>query len=412
MRRVVTGNGEGYCRNRSDGLVPAQKPILTWISATQLRLTSRLNRTKKARAAIAASSRDQLRLGAPAVVTLVGQLGDVAFFGGRQLSKEITIMPDVAVVNGIILGDPANEERDPVEYYVNGTAHLANWLSNHGLEGSGVFREAVDLLDYFSRDVADREPGRAVTAATALAELGTVGAAAYLLRDRQNNQMRTELERYATDADGGAGYFYLFYIAGRLAGRGWKVDFVRESHDPGARRPDLRAERGGAHIFIEANAKQPTIPVETTDRLWYTIRDLIEDKKQKFADPAFQPGMIVADISPTKFDANETGTPPQLELSREHAEPLPESGLIYRLYEDTAWKGRLHNQGNVIAYLVEQFASIDRARFGVTQCLLTVTRRALVTPVGVAFPKLHVLIVERAARANAMLDLCRFVYLV
>ena len=45
-------------------------------------------------------------------------------------------MPDVAVVNGTILGDPANQERDPIGYYVNGTANLANWLSNHGTEGS------------------------------------------------------------------------------------------------------------------------------------------------------------------------------------------------------------------------------------------------------------------------------------
>ena len=170
----------------------------------------------------------------------------------------------------------------------------------------------MGVLNYFSQDVADREPLREVPVATTLAEIGTVGAAAYLLRDRQNNQMRTELERYATD-DGGVGYFYLFYIAGRLAGRGWTVNFVAESHDAGKAAGPAH-QRGGAHIFIEANAKQPTIPVETTDRLWYTIRDIIEEKKQKFADPAFQPGMIVADISPTNFDANETGTPPFVDL--------------------------------------------------------------------------------------------------
>jgi hypothetical protein len=143
------------------------------------------------------------------------------------------------------------------------------------------------------------------------------------------------------------------------------------------------------------------------------IRDIIEEKKQKFADPDFRPGMIVADISVADFELNETGTPAFMEQSTRHVEWQPGGGFIYRLYDDQTWGERLHNQGNAFAYLVEQFRDIDRARFGVTQCLLTVARRAYLTPSGLmAFPKFHVLIVDRAERANALLDICRFVYLV
>ena len=73
------------------------------------------------------------------------------------------------------------------------------------------------------------------------------------------------------------------------------------------KRPDIRAERGGRPVFIEANAKQPRVLADTPDRLWYLVRDVVEEKRQKFADPRFHPGVIVADISPAKIEANETG---------------------------------------------------------------------------------------------------------
>src|SRR5665213_117153 len=177
-------------------------------------------------------------------------------------------MSDVCNVDQSILADPANEEARSLDYFVNGAAFLANWLHNHDFTNTRVFVEVMALLDLFGQDRSGMESDRIIGAATDVCEFGTVGAALYRLGATENSQMRTELNRYATDADGGIGYFYLFYIAGWLAGKGWTVDFVPESRDPHEKRPDLRAEKGGRHIFIEANAKQPAVAADTPDRLW------------------------------------------------------------------------------------------------------------------------------------------------
>jgi hypothetical protein len=85
---------------------------------------------------------------------------------------------------------------------------------------------------------------------------------------------------------------------------------------------------------------------------------------------------------------------------------------VYPLYADPDWHKQPENQGNVFAYLVDEFAAIDRAKYHVAQCLITITRRVWRDGRQVAFPKGHQLIVHRSVEPDAMLDLSRHVYVV
>lgn len=82
------------------------------------------------------------------------------------------------------------------------------------------------------------------------------------------------------------------------------------------------------------------------------------------------------------------------------------------LYEDDEWESYRENQGNVFAYLVDEFSRIDRTKYHVSQCLITITRRVLRDGQQIAFPTGHMLIVHREAEAEALLDLSRHVYVV
>ena len=141
-------------------------------------------------------------------------------------------MSELCNVDETLLYDPTNDERRPLDYYINGVAFLANWLESHRLDASPLFSELLRLCQHFEREPAEREKGFDVEIANSAVLYGSVGAAASWLRGRENAQMRTELERFATDAQALPGNFYLFYIAGLLAGRGWTIDFVRESQIP------------------------------------------------------------------------------------------------------------------------------------------------------------------------------------
>jgi hypothetical protein len=250
-----------------------------------------------------------------------------------------------------------------------------------------------------------------------LALLSPVGRALWHLRDRlaADPQLRLELERLASDREALVGNQYLFYIAGTLASKGYEVEFVPEQGKQQKKTPDLRASKGRKTIWIEANAKQPKREINSAERLWQLIRDIIAEKKQKFEEPKYSPGMIVADISTANHLLNETGSIPLLKLRGDLCRPLgpkDEGGFVYRLYEDTDWHTRPENKGNVFAFLVEEFAAINRERFHVHQCLITLTRQVWQDGHQVAFPRGHQLVVHRSAEDDALVDLSRHVYVV
>lgn len=313
-----------------------------------------------------------------------------------------------------ILNNPLREESDPIDYGINAVAHLLNVL--HGdaaLRNSELHKQLLSLVAYLDADPEQRKKSAAKDAAMDTMWFAPVGKALWFLRGREDPQLRRELSRLAKDPGVLVGNQYLFYIAGTLASKGYDVEFVPEQGKSGAKTPDLKAVRNGKTIWIEANAKQPTREIDSQEKLWQLIRDVIAEKKQKFNDPRYAPGMIVADISPGYKLLDNSGKPRNLKLRGELCRPLSGGdGFLYPLYEDADWQSRPENQDNVFAFIAEEFAAIDRAKFHVYQCLITITRQVWESDGKLAFPKGHQLLVHRAAENDAILDLSRHVYVV
>jgi hypothetical protein len=319
-------------------------------------------------------------------------------------------------VDEAVLQDPTNEENDSLTYYINATAHLLNVLSSvKKLKESPLHDQVEALIRFWDTSPGERDRTKAHDAAIDAHMFGVVGKALWYLWKGNDPQLHKEIGRLAHDPEALVGTQYLFYIAGTLAAKGYNVAFVPEQGKHGKKTPDLHAVRGPQDIWIEANAKQPTRVVDTPEKIWQMIRDIIEEKSQKFVDPMFAPGMIVADISTAYHLVNENGSMPFLKLRRDLCRLLGKDlseGFIYRLYEDDEWESHRENRGNVFAYLVEEFSRLDRSKHHVSQCLITITRQVLRGDRQISFPMGHQLVVHRSAEGQALTDLSRHVYVV
>lgn len=319
-------------------------------------------------------------------------------------------------VDASVLADPANEEKDAFKYHLNALGHLVNVLyADPALRKTPLFDRALGRIAYWATDEDARDNAIAREVLFDTVYLAAVGKALWYIGDKRDPQRRVELDRLARDPGQEVGTQFLFYVAGVFAAKGYEVEFVPERGGSGKKTPDLNVSKGGKTHWVEANAKQPTRPIDTPEKLWQLIRDIIAEKKQKFVDPQYSPGVIVADISPAQHLINETGKPPYLKLRADLCRMLGDSlaeGFLYPLYEDAEWRDQPENQGNVFAYLTEEFAGINRDRYHVAQCLVTITRHVYIGDGKVAFPRGHQLIVERASEADALVDLSRHVYVV
>ena len=229
-------------------------------------------------------------------------------------------------VDESILQDPTNEENASLEYYFHATAHLLNLMhADAKLRSSPLYKQVMSLVEFWDADPSDRNNAKAYDAALDTHLVGTVGKALWYLWDKDDPQLRKEMLRLAYDDEALVGTQYLFYIAGTLAAKGFNVSFVLEQGKQGAKTPDLMAEKDGQKIWIEANAKQPKRTIDTPEKIWQMIRDIIEEKSQKFSDSQYSPGMIVADISTAYHLVNENGTVPFLKLREDLCQPLGES---------------------------------------------------------------------------------------
>jgi hypothetical protein len=268
------------------------------------------------------------------------------------------------------------------------------------------------VFTFLKAEPSERDKTVAVEAAKWLGLFGVVGKALWFLRNKEDAQLRRELTRLATEPQQVIGNQYLFYIAGTLAAKGYDVEFVTEQGSAALKTPDLHASKAGKNIWIEANAKSPVTAVDTAQRLAWMVRDIIAEKKLKFVNPMYSPGLIVADISPADHLANETGGIPVIKLLASVRLPLPNGGFLYRLYDDPEWNVHPGNNGNVVAYVVDEFRQIDRSKYNVFQCLITLTRRVFQSNGELAFPKYHLLVVDRSAELDALTELARIVYVV
>jgi len=276
-------------------------------------------------------------------------------------------MPDpkrVYKVNGLILDDPTNEEGPlALDYYLNACGHLLNVLNaDPKLRKSPLADLLGEVFAFFETEPSERDNSRAEEEAEWVGLFGVVGKALWFLRNKDDAQLRLELKRLATEPSRVIGNRYLFYIAGTLAAKEYDIEFVTEQSGAALKTPDLRASKAGKNTWIEANAKNPVISVDTPRRLAFMVRDIIAEKKLKFTNPAYSPGLIVADISPSDHLVNESGVSPQIKLLQSVLLPLPNGGFLYRLYEDPGWSTQPENSGNVVAYILDEFSQIDRSR--------------------------------------------------
>ena len=319
-------------------------------------------------------------------------------------------------VDEAMLSNPSIEDGPgALDYYLNACGYLFNVL--HGdlkLRQSPFTVLLEQVFEFLLLDPKQRKRDEAEEAAKWVVVCGVVGKALWFLRDKDSPQMRRELARLANDPRRMVvANQFLFYIAGSLAADGYDIEFVREEGNAGVKTPDLRATKDGNSTWIEANAKDPVRAVDTALKISQMMRDVFEEKKLKFSDARFSPGMIVADISPADHLVNETGTPPRISLLPNLVRPLPGGGFLYRLYEEPEWKTRPENIGNVVSYVTDEFSQIDRTRYHVYQCLIAMTRRVFKSHEGLlAFPKYHLLVVDRSAEKDALMQLARIVYVV
>ncbi len=204
----------------------------------------------------------------------------------------------------------------------------------------------------------------------------------------------------------------LFYIAGTLAAKGFNVSFVPEQGKQGTKTPDLLAKKGGRKIWIEANAKQPKRTIDTPKKIWQMIRDIIDEKSQKFSDPKYSPGMIVADISTAYHLVNENGTVPFLKLRLNLCRPFGRSlseGFIYPLYEDAEWKQHKENQGNLFAIWLTILA--DRSYQAVDH-VSNITRQSCTTTYGCFSRKVTSSSYIGMPETAALTELSKIVYVI
>lgn len=316
-----------------------------------------------------------------------------------------------------ILAVPGNEEANALQYWLNACAYLLNCLmQDNEFNRTALCDRLKDLVNFWRTKNLVAAGDDLEDAALDLSYFGPVGKAVWYLSGRKDAQFRKELMRLAVAPDEVVGNQYLFYIAGTLAAHGYEVGFVPEGGKDNKKTPDLWAEKTGRRTWIEANAKQPKRDVDTPEKVWQLIRDVIEEKKQKFTDAAYDPGLIVADISPISTQVNTPGTlgsAPLISTREGVCHSLnPSGGLICRLYDDPDWTSRPENQNNIFAFLVQEFTSVDRSRYHLSQCLVTISRRVVRVGNVLAFPRQHQLIVHRRAETAALTELSRHVYVV
>jgi hypothetical protein len=315
-----------------------------------------------------------------------------------------------------LLRNPTSEELDTRRYWIEASASLFNFaIEDPELSQMPICAQLAALMTFWRTENPQATAQSLEDAALDLSYFGPVGKALWYLPDKSDPQFRKEIKRFATDPPNAIGTHYLFYIVGTLASHGYQVGFVPEAGKASRKTPDLWAEKDGQRTWIEANAKQPKRPIDSPEKVWQLIRDIITEKKQKFSEPIFAPGLIVADVSPIADQINRGGTlgsAPLVRTRSDCCEPLPLNGFICRLYQDVEWSSRPENRDNIFAFLVQEFAAIDRQKHNVEQCLVTVSRRVVRVGNNLAFPRQHQLVITRNAEKQALSELSRFIYVV
>ena len=120
-------------------------------------------------------------------------------------------------VDETILGNPANEETDTLQYWIQASAYLLNFVSaDPGLSRLPIGEEIKALLLFWKTEGLAASQASLENAALDLSYFGPVGKAVWYVKDKADPQFKKELERFAINPTSEIGNHYLFYIVGTL----------------------------------------------------------------------------------------------------------------------------------------------------------------------------------------------------
>jgi hypothetical protein len=327
------------------------------------------------------------------------------------------IEPQRFPVDSRLFEQPNLELSQFLDFSIHSCRHLLNVLSrDSSLSDSKLYSRVHGALLTFSVDPADRKLEETKAATEIVGKHSQIGKALWFLDPSKDAQLLCELQRLAKEEEEDRGTYFLFYIAATLASQGFSITFVPERGKTQQKTPDLRAERNGKVVWIEATTKNIKNPVDTTKALQRHIFSAIEEKKHKFTSPEFSPGMIVFDVSGLPNYIGDSSIHrgialhPSL-LCPPNANPLTDE-FWYPLFRDDGWRNEPANDNNVFRFLADAFASIDQTRFNVCQCLMA---KVFLPDVGedyIGFPKLHQLIVLQGREDLALTELAKHKYVI
>lgn len=120
---------------------------------------------------------------------------------------------------------------------------------------------------------------------------GPIGSFIYICEQKNDPQFLKELKRLFEPNESMIGQEHLFFMVYWLKSKGYKVGFVDEEKTKSKRTPDLFLEVDGDKIFIEATTKN-----SSDKNIFRQIQYAIDEKKQKFKDNKYQPGLIAIDL--------------------------------------------------------------------------------------------------------------------
>jgi len=228
-----------------------------------------------------------------------------------------------------IIADPSAENTSTLEFYRHAVGYLLHVLKRDPYLSSSLLATAGErALNFWSLSPQDRQQSKVADAAMDLHVLGTIGKAVFRCGGIDNPQLRKELIRLVETEYGLLANYYLFYVAGTLGAAGYGVQFVSEEPKKGARTPDLLASKADRRAFVEATVKEPVRAIHSTEQLGHVIRDVFEEKRRKFMDVRFTPGLIAFDATPIANRAGQSDLAPGVRLQ----ERLLESDAAGQLY--------------------------------------------------------------------------------
>jgi hypothetical protein len=251
--------------------------------------------------------------------------------------------------------------------------------------------------------------------AAALLLLGMAGKALYFLsKQTHSSQFEMELARLFRDVEDLRSNLWLFHLSARTAQAGFQISFIPEGKEP---TPDFAATRGGLTVYVEANTRNPAAKAidGIRDALWNVMHGSAKSggKQIKFKDRAYDPGLIVVDISNCDADSNETGESPHVKLLSD-ALKRTRSGWIYDLSLDPQFFEHRENTGNIVEYAIRYFHQMaDYNRYCVRALLIGVSMAVRTTGPGVlGAPKGAMMIVDSLYPQLALPELASQIYLV